>query len=245
MIMLILVSFLIILKSGYAISRYSNSASEILNHKIFDVKKNVRNFIILIPNEAHELPSLPKEQRLINQSYIPEDIELYEGTTVMWLNGDAGHDHKITLVDERSDKIFDSGVIAFGNISKPLVFNNSGEFSYSESNLKTDEFIMWGTISVMENNTEPYFGTNSNLGTNDNKTVDAMGFLKVPTNDLNIHTSNLENNGVDIFDTYTFEDLLVGQKGTGQEQTLLVLGTSNLTNLMKTMMNITDALPYS
>jgi plastocyanin len=248
MIMLILVLLLITLKSGYAISGYSNTASLILNHKIFDLRNNVRNFIILIPNEAHESPTLPNEQRFIDQSYVPENIEVNKGATVMWLNGDVGHEHKINLVDERSNSVFDSGVFAFGNLSKPLVLNNSGEFTYSESNVNTDDpnFIMQGTIDVIENNnTDLYPSTKSDLGTSGNVTDDTIGFLMIPTNNLKTHLSAIENNEVDVLDTYTFEDLRGGQKGTGQQQTLLVLGTSNLTNLMTTMMNITDELPYS
>lgn len=249
---LIVASSLVTMKSGFAIVQYNefaNTASLILNHKMFDVKDHVRNLIILIPNEAHESPSLPKEQRFIDQSYIPENIEVNEDTTIMWFNGDVGHTHKITLVDGRSNTIFDSGVFAFGSVSKSLILNNTGEFTYSESNVNKDDpnFIMQGAITVTENNnTDLYSGTNLNLGTSGNTTVDTIGFLMVPTNELKTHVSNIGNNEVDILDTYTFEDLLGGQKGTGTEQTLLVIGTKKpLTSLISIMTSITDRLPYS
>ncbi|MDW0155687.1 MAG: hypothetical protein QOK83_04875, partial [Nitrososphaeraceae archaeon] len=37
-------------------SRSQNMASQILNHQTLILPKSVRNFVILIPNEAHESP---------------------------------------------------------------------------------------------------------------------------------------------------------------------------------------------
>ncbi len=47
-----------------------NGASQIINERVLGVGKNVSNFLILIPNEGHGSPDLPKEQRLINQPYV-------------------------------------------------------------------------------------------------------------------------------------------------------------------------------
>jgi hypothetical protein len=34
--------------------------------------KNVKNLVIVIPNEGHEDPNVPKDLRVINQPYIPQ-----------------------------------------------------------------------------------------------------------------------------------------------------------------------------
>ncbi|MFZ0366649.1 MAG: hypothetical protein WAL21_03100, partial [Nitrososphaeraceae archaeon] len=41
-----------------------NMATDIFNDKILTVPNTVKNFIVLIPNEAHESPLLPEEKRL-------------------------------------------------------------------------------------------------------------------------------------------------------------------------------------
>ena len=38
--------------------------------------KNIKIFLILIPNEGHEDPAHPKGMRVINQPYIPENAIL-------------------------------------------------------------------------------------------------------------------------------------------------------------------------
>ena len=59
---------------------------------------NIKNLVILIPNEAHESPNQPKNQLpLANQPYLPQDAVVNQGTTVTWFNGDVDHDHKITI----------------------------------------------------------------------------------------------------------------------------------------------------
>ena len=44
----------------------------------------------------------------------------------------------------------------------------------------------------------------------------------VPSMDLAIHTSDLENRGFSILSIYNFKDLRGGQEGTGDEQTFTV-----------------------
>ena len=55
-------------------SDLQNMATDIFNDKILTVPNTVKNFIVLIPNEAHESPLLPEEQRLINQPYVPQNL---------------------------------------------------------------------------------------------------------------------------------------------------------------------------
>ena len=83
--------------------------------------KNTKNLVILIPNEGHEDPTVPKDLRVINQPYIPENAIVNVGTTVTWLNADAGHRHSITIVDNNTKNIvFNTGRFNNFNASKPF-----------------------------------------------------------------------------------------------------------------------------
>ena len=132
----------------------ADTASRVLNNKSMDLTGNVAKLIILIPNEGHESPEMPEEQRLINQPYVPQNIVVNTGTNVVWFNGDVDHDHKITLVDENSNPVFESGEFKFNTLSKPLLLNDTGKFSYSESDVSQDDpkFVMEGTITTVYNN---------------------------------------------------------------------------------------------
>lgn len=208
----------------------------IYQHKIMSFGTNVKNIVLLIPNEGHESPALPQEQRLINQPYVPANIEIGPDTQISWINGDVGHKHTVTVVDENSKEVYSSGKFDFNSISDTLVLNGSGKYRYSESNVNVDDpkFVMEGTITVLES------------PSNTNQLPQTVGFLMVPAKDLNEHVSELKDKGIEILDKYTFKDLRGGQKGTGPEQTLLLLGSpGDQEKLVSSLKSITQTLPYS
>jgi len=51
--------------------------------------KNVKNLIILIPHEAHHGNGEAKENRFIEQSFLPETAIVNKGTQVIWFSGDG------------------------------------------------------------------------------------------------------------------------------------------------------------
>lgn len=217
------------------------NASNIYNDKIMVAGNNIKNIIILLPNEAHESPTMPEEQRLINQPYVPENLEVSSGTNIIWFNGDVGHDHKVTVVDENSNEVF-TDEFDFNTSTEPLSLNETGKLTYSESDVNTEDpdFIMEGTITVNDS-------TASNIDSNgSNATFDTVGLLMVPAKDLDKHISTIESEGVYVLDQFTFKDLRGGQKGTGPEQTLLMLGSRDgPSQLISTMETITPTLPYN
>ena len=85
-----------------------NVAKDIFDNKTLTLPSDVKNFAILIPNEAHESPLLPKEQRLINQPYVPQNLVSGANTQIIWFSGDVGHTRKITLTDENSKEVYNS-----------------------------------------------------------------------------------------------------------------------------------------
>jgi plastocyanin len=208
----------------------------IFEDKAITLGNNIKNVVILIPNEGHESPTLPEEQRQINQPYVPQNIVVNPGTNIVWLNGDVGHEHTITLNDDNSQKVYDSGKFDFNTVSIPLELNKTGKFTYSEANVNVDDpkYVMEGTITVKDT-----------IPSLHNLTSDTIGFFMIPAKDSNKHIPVLTDSGINVIDKYTFKDLRGGQKGTGPNEMLLLVGAKDKQNLISTLEKITPDLPYS
>jgi hypothetical protein len=219
-------------------SRSQNMASQILNNQTLILPKSVRNFVILIPNEAHESPLLPKEQRLINQPYVPQHLFAPPNINIAWFSGDVGHTRKVTLEDKNSETIFDSS-IKFNSISPAISCNNSGTFPYYEEDANSEDpnFVLNGTITI----NDPPTQSNTIL----QPTHEIMSTLMVPTKDIKEYTELLDDNKVDILGQESFIDLRETGSG-GANQTLLVLGSNGqIDDTISVFKKITASLPYS
>jgi len=243
---MMLTALLVVIFSSLFITSFgqkeeSNLASDIFNNKTLTVPTNVKNFVILIPNEAHESPALIKDQRLINQPYVPQNLVVGPDTKVMWFVGDVGHTRRVNLTDTNSKDVFNA-LLHFNSASKPLSLNQTGKFTYSEFKANKDDpnFVMKGSITVAGNNNGSSTGENKNLGN-----FDSMAVLMVPTQDINKHTNTLDKNGINILSEYSFKDLRQ-TGGGGANQTLLVLGSNDPINTITSVLKkITTSLPYS
>jgi plastocyanin len=227
-------------------------ASSIYETKSMDLGNNVKNLVILIPNEGHESQNIgdqSTDQRLVNQPYIPQSVTVPVGTAIMWFNGDVDHDHKITLVGQGSNlnnMIFDSDDFAYNTASQPVVMNNTGSFDYYQAGVNNEDtdFVMNGTINVVDKSDNP--NTTTGISTDQpNANINTVGTLMVPTEDLPTYTSDLENGGFSILSTYNFNDIR-----SGDPQTLIIWGTSSsgtnsLENVVSQLEQITPTLPYS
>ena len=224
-------------------SDLQNMATDIFNDKILTIPNTVKNFIVLIPNEAHESPLLPEEQRLINQPYVPQNIVMGPQTNIIWFSGDVGHTRKVTLTDDNSKEIFDS-ILKFNSASKPLSINQSGKFTYHEehANSQDPDFAMEGTITIASSDS----ASNSSNNVNDTQpNIDTMAVLMVPTEDIREHSEIIDKNNINILDQYSFKDLRETGSG-GKNQTLLVLGSNNPPDeTIAVLKKITSTLPYS
>jgi hypothetical protein len=220
-----------------------NVAKDIFENKTLTLPSNVKDFVILIPNEAHESPLLPKEQRLINQPYVPQDLVSGANTQIFWFSGDVGHIREITLIDENSKEVFNSR-LKFNTATEPLLLNHSGKFTYFEKNANTQDpkFVMEGSITIT--NGDVPLNSNVNMTVSESP-FDTMLVLMVPTNDIKKHIMTLVDNNVNIIDIYSFKDLRE-TGGGGANQTLLALGTNNpLDKSISVLKKITSSLPYS
>src|SRR5918995_1247736 len=171
-------------------------ASNVYETKSMTLGDNIRNFVILIPNEAHESQNTgdsTSEQRHINQPYIPWHATVPKGTAIVWFNGDVDHDHKIILTRQdsisdgsSSNLYFDSGTFAYNTATQPVVMDDTGSFYYSETDVNSDDpdFVMNGTINVVDQpNSISNAPTSDAAGLTDTN-LDTTGTLMVPTDDL-------------------------------------------------------------
>jgi plastocyanin len=237
-------------------------ASYIYQTQTIVLGENIKNLIILIPNEGHEDPNAAKKDlRVINQPYIPQNAVVNVGTTITWFNADAGHRHSITLVDNNTkNTVYNSGRFDNSTASKPITFNNTGIFAYSGPSYDKmwPNYKMNGTVTVVNqplattfNATTTAASSSTGAGApnnNNNNNIDTITTLMVPSKLLDKTISDLKNQGFTIDNQYPFKSLRGGGSVTGgdKQQVLLVLASSgkNLNQVISALANVVSTLPY-
>ena len=216
--------------------------------------KNIKNLVILIPNEGHEDPTVTKDLRVINQPYVPQNAIVNIDTTVTWLNADAGHRHSITLVDNNTKNIvYDSGRFDNFNASKPFMLNNPGTFAYSGPSYDraVPNYKMNGSITVVNQPLATNFNntnTAASSGVVRNNSIDTIATLMVPSKLLSKTISELKSQGFTIDNQHSFTSIRGGGSAAGgdKQQVLLVLTSSgeNLNQVSSTLAQVASTLPY-
>lgn len=224
-----------------------NVATDLYQTGKMVVGRNVSNLIILLPNEAHESPDLPEEQRLIGEPYVPQNTVIGPETSVVWFNGDVDHDHKITLT-KGGETLLEGDVFGFNSTYGPIRLNDTGVYSYYETDVINDDpnFVMKGNITVIEGSDLKGVSNISKLGVSSDRMI--VGTFMVPTQELHQYIIDFQNHGLIIENFYTFKDLRGGEEGTGDEQTLLVWNAKanelGLDHVVQALQEITRNLPY-
>jgi plastocyanin len=232
-------------------------ASNIYRMQTMVTGKNIKNLVILIPNEAHEDTRQIKETRLLNQTYVPENTVVNVGTTVTWLNADAGHRHSITLVNNNSKSIvYNSGRFNNSTASKPITLNSTGTFTYSGPSFDRafPNYKMNGTIIVVNQPLATTFNTtataSSSAGgqTSNNNNIDTVALLITPAKLLDKTISGLKSQSIMIDSQYPFTSLRGGGSASGgdKQQVLLVLSSAgkNLNQVTSGLAQVASTLPY-
>lgn len=213
---------------------------------VFDTKtavlgNDVKNLIILIPDEAHHGNGEAKENRFIEQSFLPQNAVVNRGTNVIWFSGDVSHEHRIIF--DNDENLFDSGVLTEYSASNPMVFNTIGDFGYYSPDIDQEAvqkgFVMRGDVKVID---QP-----NKLNTNPNANVESVGVFMVPTKDIDEYSTDFTEKGFSIESTYSFKDLRGIARDTGSEQTLIVwtAGSSMTTDMIiSALEDIGSKLPY-
>ncbi|HKR73990.1 MAG TPA: hypothetical protein VJR94_07750 [Candidatus Nitrosocosmicus sp.] len=232
--------------------------------------KNVKNLIILIPDEAHHGNGEAKENRFIEQSFLPETAIINKGTQVIWFSGDVSHEH--TIIINNDESLFDSGTLPEFSASNPMIFNTLGDFGYISPDIDQEAvqkgFVMRGDIRVID---QPYsLNSSANkgaIGSNSPTTpsneemqstntpssvatdseIETVGVFMVPTKDIDEYVQDFKDKGFSIDSTYSFKDLRGLARETGSEQTLLVWTagpTMTVDMAISALKEIGDKLPY-
>src|SRR4028119_2483325 len=105
-------SFAQVPSSGVGNNQPNINAENLFNTKTMVLGNNVKNLVILIPNEGHHGPNEENEARFLEQQFVPETAVINSGTTVAWFNGDVGHERTVDVANANADSIlFRTGVI--------------------------------------------------------------------------------------------------------------------------------------
>ena len=107
---------------------------------------NIKNLVILIPNEGHHAAGEDNEASFLDQHFVPENAIVNTGTTVQWFNGDAGHERTIDVKDASGNTVFNTGEIIDSQASTPFTFSNPGVFNYEAEG--DPGVTMTGTVTV-------------------------------------------------------------------------------------------------
>ena len=215
------------------------NAENIFNTKTMTLGSNVKNLVILIPNEGHHGEGEDNEARFLDQHFVPENAIVNAGTTVQWFNGDAGHERTIDVKDENGNTVFNTGEIIDSQASQPFTFSNPGVFNYEADG--DPGVTMTGSVTV--DNIQPPLTSSSSSPSN----IDTVGILMVPTQDIDEYVSQITGAGITVDNTYDFKDLRGGQEGTGDVQTLIVwtTGGKDLGETLSSLSELSSDLPYS
>lgn len=139
---------------------------------------NIKNLVILIPNEGHHSPQVDEDQ-FIDQPFIPQNPVLNEGTNVIWLNGDVGHEHNIVVTtNSTGDTIYESGSFPEFEV-RSLVVNETGNYHYADTEEYEEGFVMTGNLEVV--NQIQTLPSSTSSSSNTQSLADTVGVLMVPT----------------------------------------------------------------
>ena len=196
---------------------------------------NVKHLVIVIPNEGHHGPGEDNEARFIAQPFLPQNAIIGPGTQVAWFNGDVGHEHNIVVRGgANGNQLFETGEFTELVSSRPIVFNNTGNFDFADTVEYEEGFVMTGNVTVADQSG----GASS--------TFDTVGALMVPSINLQGVEEGLRSAGFGIDSTHTFTDLRGGQEDTGDEQVLVVWTAAgkSLDDITSDLQAISGPLPY-
>ena len=240
---------------AFAQSQPNIKASSIYQTHTIALGKDIKNLVIIIPDEGHEQPNQsPKELRIINQPYIPQSAVVNVGTAVTWFNADVDHPHRISLTPNNTNSnttnnsnnnnnnnsksiTYESGIFKNFTASKPIKFNNTGTFSYSGPSFDkgVPSYKMNGTLKVIKQPLSTSFNTTTTNASSSTspaaettKKADTITTLMVPANQLGKAISGLKSQGFGIDNQYSFTSLRGGGSTAGgdKHQVLLVLTSS-------------------
>jgi hypothetical protein len=140
------------------------------------------------------------------------------------------------LSDNSGNQIFQTGEFTELTASRPITFNNTGNFQYADTVEYEEGFVMSGNVTVVNRNNA---STTAGL-------YDTVGTLMIPSPFVQNVVESMRSAGYEIDSTHTFTDLRGGQEDTGDEPVLVVwtAAEKNLEEIALRLGEVSEGLPY-
>lgn len=183
------------------------SAESVYMSESMTIPPSVGTFVILIPNESHENWS-DEQHKLIsdrNSYYVPTNLVVPNGTSIVFLHADAPWDtpnpHTIEIQESGGNVIYSTGQLDYTQSSEPVVLSSPGIYNIVDKSYDTKE----STITVLDNETSTgdlilggfYTPSKQIENTKDNDGVSHPGSLQ-------FYRGAFNNDGFDILSEYNF-----------------------------------------
>ena len=188
------------------------SAESVYASQSITLPPTVKSFVWYIVDEAHENTDTSSRKKVsdYNPDYLPTNVVMSQGTSLVFLDADAPwdspHPHTINILDSRSGNVvYSTGKLDYTNSSKPTILPVG---KYEINDLKYP--WMKGTLTITDNNNGNSDSSGSNL---------IIGGFYTPTNQvankldndggshpgwLGYYTNEFPKNGFSILNKYDF-----------------------------------------
>src|SRR6476620_3486951 len=160
------------------------SAESVYASQSITLPPTVKSFVWYIVDEAHENTDTSSRKKVSdhNPDYLPTNVVMSQGTSLVFLDADAPwdspHPHTINILDSSSGNVvYSTGKLDYTNSSKPTILPVG---KYEIKDIKYP--WMKGTLTITDNN-NVRSGSSSNL---------IIGGFYTPTNQV---TNKLDNDG--------------------------------------------------
>jgi hypothetical protein len=188
------------------------NAKSVYASQSITLHSTVKSFVWYIVDEAHENTDTSSRKKVSdhNPDYLPTNVVMSQGTSLVFLDADAPwdspHPHTINILDSRSGNVvYSTGKLDYTNSSKPTILP-VGKYEI------TDTKYPWmkGTLTITDNNNVSSGSSSSNL---------IIGGFYTPTNQvankldngggshpgwLGYYTNEFPKNGFSILNKYDF-----------------------------------------
>lgn len=203
------------------------TAQSVFDTGVMKLPSSVKAVIILIPDEAHHPPADQKTISPKNPNYIPDTLQIPDGTEVAFLHGDPNHIHVGIIKDKDGNVAWTTVPVKFPDGSDAKILDASGSpYSISDKQYSPP---MQGKIIV-----SPEKSSGS---------LTVGGFL-CPTNQLQDCKSELSKGAFQILSEHNFITKSV-QKDISGDNTLLIYSTSlPIKDAIASLTPIIQILPY-
>src|SRR6185503_4302825 len=116
-----------------------------------------------------------KESRFLDQHFVPDNSVINTGTTVLWFNGDVGHERTIDVKDSNGNSVFNTGAITDMQPSESFTFNKPGVFNYEAEG--DPGVTMTGSVTVgnIKLPVTPSSSPNSSTSNSSSSSIDTVG----------------------------------------------------------------------